>query len=95
MRHRPTETDQLIIIMEGYVPVLSKKLGDLGIHNFEELYRFGVHKESDLAQEKKFFSGRTENRNAASPSNNVQINAIRPLSSSFQYDPFSEPNSSY
>ena len=81
--------------MEGCVPVLSKKLGDLGIHNFEELYRFVVQKESDLAQEKKFFSGRTGNRNAVGPSNNVQINAIRPPSSNFQYDPFSQPNNNY
>ena len=70
MRHRHAEIDQLIIAMEGCVPVLSKKLGDLGIRNFEELYRFGVQKESDLAQEKKFFSGRTANRTAAGPSNN-------------------------
>ena len=85
MRHRPAETDQLIIAMEGCVPVLSKKLGDLGIRNFKKLYRFGVQKESDLVQEKKFFSGRTANRTAAGPSNNVQINAIRPPSSNFQY----------
>ena len=71
MRHRPAKTDQLIIAMEGCVPPLSKKLGDLRIRNFEELYRFGVQKESDLAQDKKFFSGRTGNRNAAGPSNNV------------------------
>ena len=58
MRHRPAEVDQLIVAMEGYVPALSKKLGDLGIHNFEELYRFGVQKESNLAQGKKFFRGR-------------------------------------
>ena len=49
MRHRPAEVDQLMISMEGYVPELSKKLGDLGIRNFEELYRFGVQKELDLA----------------------------------------------
>ena len=83
MRHRPTKIDQLIIAMEGCVPALSKKLGDLRIRNFEELYRFEVEKESDLAQENKFFSGRTGNRNAAGPSNNVHINAIRPPSSSF------------
>ena len=83
MRHRPAEADQLIIAMEGYVPVLSKKLADLRIRNFKELYRFGVQKESDLAQEKKFFSGRIGNRNAAGPGNNVQINAIRPPSNSF------------
>ena len=95
MRHRPTEIDQLIIFMEFFISVLSKKLGDLRIRNFEELYRFGVQKESDLVQEKKFFSGRTENINTAGPSNNMQINAIRPPSRSFQYDPFSQPNSSY
>ena len=49
MRYTPAKTDQLIISMEGCVPVLSKKLEDLGIRNFEELYRFGVQKESDLA----------------------------------------------
>ena len=48
MRHRPTEADQLTITMMGYVLALSKKLGDLGIRNFEELDRFGVQKESDL-----------------------------------------------
>ena len=41
--------DQLIIAMEGYVPALSKNLGDFEIRNFEELYRFGVQKESELA----------------------------------------------
>ena len=42
IRHRPTESDQLIIAIESCVSALSKKLGDLGIRNFEELYRFGV-----------------------------------------------------
>ena len=45
--------------MEGCVLMLSKKLRDLRIRNFEELHKFGVRKESDLAQDKKFFSGRT------------------------------------
>ena len=58
MKHRPAESDQLTIVMEGYVPILSRKLRDLGIRNFEELHRFEVQKESDLAQDKKFFSGR-------------------------------------
>ena len=62
MRHRPAKADQLIIAMEGYVPVFSKKLGDLRIHNFEELYRFGVQKESNLVQEKKFFGRRSGNK---------------------------------
>ena len=80
--------------------MLSRKLRDLGIRNFEELYKFGVQKESDLAQDKKFFSGRTSGREGAGSSNivglshNVQINAIgqprrfsnlgRPLSKVFE-----------
>ena len=48
--------------MEGCITALSKKLEDLGIRNFEELYRFGVQKELDLAQKKKFFGGRPGNR---------------------------------
>ena len=69
--------------MEGCVPMLSKKLRDLRIRNFEELHKFGVRKESDLAQDKKFFSGRNSGRegigsnNIVGPSHNVQINAIR------------------
>lgn len=49
MKHRPSESDQLVIAIEGCVLPLSKKLKDLGIRNFEELYQFGVQKESDLA----------------------------------------------
>ena len=82
MRYRPAEADQLTIAIEGCVPTLSKKLGDLGIHNFEELYRFGVQKESNLAQENKFFGGRPGNRNTANSSSDVQINAIKQSSSS-------------
>ena len=63
--------------MEGYVLPFSKKLRDLGIRNFEELYRFGIQKESDLAQEKKFFTRRLGSKEAGSLSSNVQINAIR------------------
>ena len=48
-----------MITVEGYILALFKKLEDLEIHNFEELYRFGVQKESDLAQEKRFFGGKT------------------------------------
>ena len=83
IRHRPAEVDQLMIAMEHYVLALSKKLGDLGIRNFKELYRFGVQKESDLAQEKRFFEGRPGNRNVASLSSNVQINTIRQPIGSF------------
>ena len=69
--------------MEGYVPMLSRKLRDLGIRNFEELHRFGVQKEFDLAQDKKYFIGRTSGREGTrssgmiGPTHNVQINAIR------------------
>ena len=69
--------------MEGCVPMLSRKLRDLGIKNFEELHIFGVQKESDLAQDKKYFSGRTSGREGTGsssmigPSHNVQINTIR------------------
>ena len=62
MRQRPAESNQLTIIMEGCVLILSRKLRYLGIRNFEELHKFGVQKESDLAQDKKFFSGRTSRR---------------------------------
>ena len=71
MRHRLAEADKLIIAMEGCVSALSKKLKDLGIRNFKELYRFRVQKESDLAHEKKYFGGRLGNRNAASSSSNI------------------------
>ena len=70
--------------MEDCVPMLSRKLRDLGIRNFEELHRFGVQKESDLAQDKKFFSNKpsTGREGAGSsstigPSHNIQINAVQ------------------
>ena len=44
MKHRPAESDQLTIVIEGCVPMLSRKLRDLGIRNFEELHQFGVQK---------------------------------------------------
>ena len=59
MRHRPAESDQLMIVIKECVLPLSQKLRDLGIQNFEELYKFEVQKESDLAQENKFFIGRS------------------------------------
>ena len=84
MKHRPAESDQLTIVMEGCAPMLSRKLIFLGIRNFEELHRFGVQKESDLAQDKKFFSGRqsTGRKNIGSSStnglsHNIQIIAVQ------------------
>ena len=94
MRHRPDESDQLVIAIEGCVPALHKKLGDLGIRNFDELHRFGVQKESDLAQEKKFFSARPTNRNPASGSSNVQVNFVRQPPRTEQFDPFGQPERS-
>ena len=75
MRHRPAEADQLMIAIEGSAPPLARKLKDLGIRNFKELYEIEVKKEVDVAQEKKFFGGRTGGEEG--PSSNVQINAIR------------------
>lgn len=63
--------------MDGCVQTLSTKLADLGIRNFEELYRFGVQKESELAQKKRLFGGRSGNKDVVGPSSNVQINAVR------------------
>ena len=77
MKHRPAESDQLKIVIKGCVLLLSRKLRDLGIMNFEELHRFGVQKESNLVLDKKFFSERTLNRegtgssSGVGPSNNV------------------------
>ena len=77
MRHKAAESDQLMLAMEGCVSTLSRKLKDLGIHNFEELHRFGVQKELDLVQEKRFFGGRFGNKDGVGSKSNVQINAIR------------------
>ena len=77
MKHRPAEVDQLMIAMDGYSPTLGWKLRDLGIQNFEELYRFEVQKKSELTQEKKFFSNRPGNKEGIGSSSNLQINAIR------------------
>ena len=84
MKHRPAESDQLTIVMEDCVPILSRNLRDLGIRNIEELHRFGVQKESDLAQDKKFFSSRSSagrdgagSSGTSGPSHNVQINAVQ------------------
>ena len=74
MRQRPAESDQLMIAIDGCIPPLARKLNDIGIQNFEELYRFGVQKEGDVTQEKKYFGGRTGNKEG--PSTNIQINAI-------------------
>ena len=84
MKIRSMESDQLTIVMEGCIPMLSRKLKDLGIRDFEELHRFGVQKESNLTQDKKFFSNRqsTERESVGSsstsgPSYNIQISVVQ------------------
>ena len=76
MRHQLPKAYQLLIAIQGYVSPLSNKLKDLEIQNFEELYRFSVQKEADLAHEKKFFGGITRGKDRARASTSVQINAI-------------------
>ena len=71
MRYRPVELDQLMLAMEGCIPTLSRKLKDLEIRNFEELYRFGIQKESYLAQENRFFGGRYGNKDGVGSSSNI------------------------
>ena len=84
MKHSPAESNQLMILMEGCVPLLSRKRKYLGIKNFKELHNFGVQKDSDLAQDKKYFSGRSSNREGSGsssvigPSHNIQISVIQP-----------------
>ena len=42
IKHRPTESDQLIIAIEVYIPPMANKLKDMGIREFKDLYRFRV-----------------------------------------------------
>ena len=48
MKHKPTELDQLFIAVEACIPPIADKLNNMGIRNFEELYRFGVQAEGDM-----------------------------------------------
>ena len=48
MKHKPAESDQLLIAAEAYIPPIADKLKNMGIRNFEELYRFGVQIEGDI-----------------------------------------------
>ena len=48
MKHKPTESDQLDITIEACIPPLASKLKDMGIRDFNELYRFGVQVETNL-----------------------------------------------
>ena len=48
MKHKPTESDQLDIAIEACIPPLASKLKDMGIRDFNGLYRFGVQVEANL-----------------------------------------------
>ena len=48
MKHRPAESDELIIVIEACIPPLANKLKDMDIRDFKYLYRFGVQVEADL-----------------------------------------------
>ena len=50
MKHRPTESDQLIIAIEACIPPLADKLKDMGIRDFKDLYRFGVQVKADWGE---------------------------------------------
>ena len=48
MKHKPAESDQLDIAIEACIPPLASKLKDMGIRDFNELYRFEVQVETNL-----------------------------------------------
>ena len=48
MKHKPAESDQLDLAIESCIPPLASKLKDMGIRDFNELYRFGVQAEANL-----------------------------------------------
>ena len=48
MKYKSAESDQLDLAIEACVPPLASKLKDMGIRDFNELYRFGVQAESNL-----------------------------------------------
>ena len=48
MKHKPTESYQLDLAIEACIPPLASKLKDMGIRDFNELYRFGVQVKANL-----------------------------------------------
>ena len=48
IKHRPAESDQLMIAIEACIPPLANKLNDIGIRDFKDLYRLGVQVKTDL-----------------------------------------------
>ena len=49
IKHRPAESDQLMIAIEACIPPLANKLKDMGIRDFKDLYHFGVQVEGNLS----------------------------------------------
>ena len=50
MKYKPAESDQLDIAVEACILPLARKLKDMGIRNFKELYHFGVQVEANLTE---------------------------------------------
>ena len=73
IKHRLSKSDQLTIVIDGCILLLSRKMRDLGIRNFKELYNFGVQKELDLVQEKKFFNKRFVNKEGIRFSSGIRL----------------------
>ena len=48
IKHKPVESDQLFIATEACIPFNPDKLKNMGIRNFEELYRFDIQIEGDM-----------------------------------------------
>ena len=48
IKHRPAESDQLMIAIEACIPTLANKLKDMGIRDFKDLYQFRVQVEANL-----------------------------------------------
>ena len=48
MKYKPAESDKLLIAAEACIPPIANKLRNMGIRNFEEMYRFGVQIEGDI-----------------------------------------------
>ena len=46
MKHKPAESDQLDLATEACIPPLASKLKDMGIRDFNELYRLANLNES-------------------------------------------------
>ena len=48
MKYKLAESDQLDIAIEACIPPLASKLKDMGIRDFNEMYRFRVQAEANL-----------------------------------------------